>query len=163
MTSVVLAGMAIGLVAGGASAQSNAENQDSPFGIGFQSSWPSYGISGLYDMSDQITVQAVIGALGTVTNFGGRLMYRFQTAPVYDLYGFGSVGYLGYDYGFGSEGVVGFGGGAGIELDWASIFESAEGGFPPLYTSIELGFMLANFEHYNWSGFSMGGSLHYRF
>jgi len=133
----------------------------SPFGIGFQSAWPSYGISGLYDVNEQITVQAIIGALGTVTNFGGRGIYRFQIEPKYNLYGFGTVGLWRYDYTIDTESVVGFGGGAGVELDWRRILE--DDSFPPLYTSLDLSFVLANFEYYNFSGISTGGGVHYRF
>jgi hypothetical protein len=161
MKSVAVAALAIGLAAGGASAQSNAADTESKFGIGLQSAWPSYGISGLYDMSETVTLQAVIGALGTVTNFGGRAMYRFQTAPKYDLFAFGTVG-LWRVAGSYDESVVGAGGGAGIELDWASIFDDGE--FPPLYSTIDIGFVAASWDAYaGWSGFTMGGSLHYRF
>ncbi len=137
---------------------------DSPFGIGFQSSWPSYGISGLYDMSERITLQAIVGALGTVTNFGGRALYRFQMEDKYDLFGFGAVGALRYSYIGLSESALGFGGGAGIELDWREIFSPEDRSFPPLFSTIDIGFMANTFESYGgYSALSLGGSLHYRF
>ena len=133
------------------------------FGIGFQSSWPSYGISGLYDLSEQITLQGIIGAFGTVTNFGVRGLYRFQTEDKYDLYGFGTAGMWSYDYSVDTENVVGFGGGAGVELDWRRILTPEDNSFPPLFSSIDIGFVLANFEHYDFSGVTIGGGFHYRF
>lgn len=67
-----------GVAAAFAPTQLTAQESDNKFGIGIQSSWPSYGLSGIYDMSDRITLQAVVGALGTVTNLSGRLNYRFD-------------------------------------------------------------------------------------
>ncbi len=160
----VLAFLAISALAspGVASAQDGESN--SPFGIGFQSSWPSYGISGLYDMSEQITLQAIIGALGTVTNFGGRALYRFQMEDKYDLFGFGAVGALRYSVPGFSESAIGFGGGAGVELDWQRILTPEDNSFPPLFSTIDIGFMANTFDTYgSYSALSMGGSIHYRF
>jgi hypothetical protein len=152
------------IVATVAPEQAAAQDAESGrFGVGLQSSWPSYGLSGIYDMSDQITLQAVVGALGTVTNLGARALYRFNQQEKYNLYGFGTAGLWRYDYTIDTESVVGFGGGAGIELDWREIISPEDGSFPPLYSSFDLGFVLADFDHYNFSGFSFGGGLHYRF
>jgi hypothetical protein len=141
----------------------------SPFGLGFQSSWPAYGLSGLYDMNERITLQAVLGALGTVSTLSGRLLYHFGRQPKYSPYAFGTVGLWRYSYrGLGSrssESTVAFGGGAGVELDWRGIL-TAEGEtptFPSLYSTIDLGLTLAGFEHYAWSAFTYGVGLHYRF
>lgn len=139
------------------------EAESGSFGIGLQSSWPSYGLSGVYDMSDRITLQAVVGALGTVTNLSGRALYRFDQREKYDLYGFGTAGLWRYDYTIDTESVVGFGGGAGIELDWRSIISPDDNSFPPLYSSFDLGFVLADFDFYDFSGLYFGGGLHYRF
>jgi hypothetical protein len=136
---------------------------DSPFGIGFQSSWPSYGLSGLYDLNDRITIQGIVGALGTITSFGARGIYRFQNEDKYDLYGFGTAGLWSYDYVVDTENVLGFGGGAGVELDWRRILSPEDDSFPPLFSSIDIGFVLANFDHYDFSGVTIGGGLHYRF
>ena len=159
LTMLLLAALAS---PGGVSAQ--AGESDSRFGIGFQSSWPSYGVSGLYDMSDRVTLQAIVGALGTVTNLGGRALYRFQLEDKYDLFGFGAVGALRYSVTGFSESAIGFGGGAGIELDWQAIISPDDDSFPPLYSTIDLGFMGNTFETYgDYSALSMGASIHYRF
>jgi len=152
-----------GVAAAFAPTQLTAQESDNKFGIGIQSSWPSYGLSGIYDMSDRITLQAVVGALGTVTNLSGRMNYRFDIREKYNFYGYGTAGLWSYDYTIDRENVVGFGGGAGIELDWRKIISPEDNSFPPLYSSFDLGFVLANFDYYNFSGFVMGGGLHYRF
>jgi hypothetical protein len=36
-------------------------------------------------------------------------------------------------------------------------------GFPPLFSSIDLGFVAASFDNYNFSGLVIGAGLHYRF
>jgi hypothetical protein len=141
------------------------DSRDTQWGIGFQSSWPSYGLSVQYDMADRITAQGILGALGTVTNFGGRLLYRFQQEEVYDIYGYGAVGLLrwGGSGVFASETSVGVGGGGGIELDWQSILTPDDRTFPPIFSSIEIGFTVASFDHYNFNALTLGGGIHYRF
>jgi hypothetical protein len=138
------------------------EKSGSPFGIGFESSWPSYGLSGIYDVNDRISAQAVVGAFGTVTNFSGRGIYRFTREDNYNVFGFGTAGLWNYS-GLTDESVLGLGAGAGVELDWQRILASNGTGFPPLFSSIEIGMVLAEFEYYNFSSFSVGAGFHYRF
>lgn len=135
--------------------------QSGPYGVGTGSSWPAYGISGTYRYSEQITAEVILGVLGTVQSFAGRGWYRFKQDPTYDVYGFATAGIFRYDYTFDTESVLGLGGGVGLELSWAKILDDPD--FPPIYSNIDLGLILANFEYYNWSGFSMGGGVHYRF
>jgi hypothetical protein len=164
MVFAALTVIALSTVGSPSEALAQDGESDSPFGIGFQSSWPSYGVSGLYDMSERITLQAIVGALGTVTNFGGRALYRFQLEDKYDLYGFGAAGALRYSVAGFSENAIGFGGGGGVELDWRRIFTPEDDSFPPLFSTIDIGFMANTFETYgNYSALSMGGSIHYRF
>lgn len=135
---------------------------DSPFGIGVQSSWPAYGISGLYDVNDRITAQLVLGAFGTLTTVSGRGLYHFNRMPKYSMFGFGSVGL--WRYGVFSESAVGVGGGAGVELNWKQILAPDDADFPPLFSNLDIGVNFANFDTY--TGFnvlSIGGGLHYRF
>ena len=138
-----------------------AEAQETRWGVGFQSSFPAYGLSGLYDMSERITLQAVLGALGTVTTFSGRGLYRFQTEEKFDLYGFGTVGMWRWSSRFVDETSLGIGGGAGIELDWRSII--GDSGVPPLFSSVDVGLTLASFDTYNFNALTIGVGLHYRF
>lgn len=135
--------------------------QSGQFGVGMGSSWPAYGVSGTYRVNDKITAEAIVGLLGTVQSFAGRGWYRFKQDPTYDLYGFATAGLFRYDYVVDTESVLGIGGGAGIELSWAKILDKPD--FPPIYSNFDLGLILANFDHYNWSGFAFGGGIHYRF
>jgi len=150
-------------VAPPAAAQESA--RDTQWGVGFHSSFPSYGLSVQYDISDQIVAQGILGAFGTVSNLGARGLYRFQRERVYDLFGYGAVGVWRWGGSIlaDSESAVGVGGGAGIELNWQEIITPDDYSFPPIFSSIELGFTTASFRNYNLSGFIMGGGIHYRF
>lgn len=141
------------------------EGTDSPFSLGFQSSWPSYGISGRYEVNEKAMIQGVIGALGTVTNFSGRLLYDFQQKEQYDVYAHGTVGVWqwGGNVFFESQTSVGFGGGVGVEFDLQELFSPDDEDFPPLYWNIEIGAIIANFDNYNFSSFALGGGLHWAF
>lgn len=134
----------------------------SRWAVGFQSAWPTWGLSGSYDVNERITAQAILGAFGTLSSVGARGLYRFNQQEAYDLYGFGTAGLWSYT-GITRETVVGVGGGAGVELDWRRLIASDGASFPPLFSTIDLGLVLANFEHYNFSGITMGVGLHYRF
>lgn len=144
--------------------------QGGKFGVGFASSWPAYGISGTYQVNPAVTAEAVIGLLGTVSNFGGRLWYRFNRNHNYDLYAYGAAsiyryGYYSYDLGLNrrreSESVLGLGGGAGFEYGLRSLMNDQT--MPPVFFNVELGIALASFEYYNFSSFVWGGGIHYRF
>jgi hypothetical protein len=149
-------------------AQASQQERSSRFGIGVQSSWPAYGLSGIYDANDRMTAQLVLGALGSVTTISGRLLYHFKRMEKYNWYGFGTAGLWRHSYRFAgiddSETAVAFGGGAGIELDWRRIIESGGGDFPPLYSTIDIGLTATSgFDHYSWSALTWGVGLHYRF
>lgn len=144
--------------------------QGGRYGVGFASSWPSYGISGTLQMSETLTAEAIIGALGTVSHFGGRVWYRFNRNVNYDLYGYGAVGVYRYRYTnfdrFGArirdtESVLGLGAGVGIEAGLQKLL--GDENFLPLFINAEFGLALASFEYYNFSSFSFGAGIHYRF
>jgi len=159
--------LALALLPGFVSAQEAEDADDSRFSVGFQSSWPSYGLSVRYDLSDKLQAQGVLGALGTLTNFSGRLNYAFQDKEKFDIYGYGSVGFWRYSYDFlgagASETSIGAGGGAGLEFDLQELIAPEDGDFPSLYASLELGLTLASFDFYNWSAFGIGAGFHYHF
>lgn len=138
---------------------------DSPFSLGVQSSWPSYGISGRYEVSEKAMIQGVIGALGTVTNFSGRFLYDLQQEKKYDLYAHGTVGMWrwGGNLLFESETSIGFGGGVGVEFDLQELFSPDDEDFPPLYWNIEIGAIIANFDQYSFSAAAIGAGLHWAF
>jgi hypothetical protein len=143
--------------------------EESRFGVGFQSAWPAYGLSGLYDVNDRVTAQAIIGAFGTVSTLSGRLIYDFQQQPKHALYGFGTTGVWRHSYSVlgvsDSESSFSAGGGAGIELDWRAIVDgdAAEPTFPRLFSSFDISFVATSFEFYDFSGLVIGAGLHYRF
>lgn len=146
-----------------------AQDGVSPWSVGLQSSWPAYGLSARYDLSERTQFQGVLGALGTVTSLGARVNRTFKDEPKYDVIGFGAVGLWRYGY-FSStrgrdltESSIGIGGGAGFEFDLAELFSPEDDDFPALFWSIELGLTYASFDNYSWSAFGLGGGLHYRF
>jgi hypothetical protein len=167
----------LGLVAPrAASAQENEppseaqslERSDSPYGIGFQSSWPAWGVSGIYDVNDRFTAQAVLGAFGTLTTLTGRGLYHFQRDPAYSLFGFGTLGIWRHSFRVArvneTETSVGIGGGAGVELNWQRILSRDDGStFPPFYSNIDIGLTFATFDAYAWSALTIGVGFHYRF
>lgn len=140
-----------------------AQAQDaSPWSIGFQSSWPVYGLSARYDMNEKFTAQGVVGAAASLFSVSGRGNYRFEQAEKYDLFGYAALTFWNWS-GSGileSESTIGFGAGGGIEVDWPTILE--EDDFPPLFSTFEIGFGVAGFDNYDLGAFSFGASLHYR-
>jgi hypothetical protein len=158
----------IGAVAMLAMAGAAEAQEESRFGIGFQSSWPAYEISGLHDVNDRITAQAVVGAFGTLSTLSGRVLYNFQKEEKHALYGYGTSGVWRHSFrsvGFSdSETSFGAGGGAGVELNWRNIVDdSPDSTFPRLFSSLDIGFVTARFDWYDFSGITIGGGIHYRF
>lgn len=143
--------------------------QGGRYGIGLASSWPAYGISGTIQVSETLTGEAVLGFFGTVSNFGGRIWYRFNRNETYDIYAYGGLGVYRYT-GFDSilldlnrtESVLGIGLGAGVEAGLPKLFDDED--LPPIFLNAELGLALASFEYYTgFSTLSLGFGVHYRF
>lgn len=141
------------------------ENEQRPhkakYAVGFQSSFPTFGFSGVLDISEQVSAQAIIGFSGEITTIGGRVLYRVQQKEWYDFYGFGVIGIWRYRGVFETENVVGFGGGGGLEFSWGKLLDIED--FPPVYSNVELGLTLASFEYYNFSALTYGAGIHYKF
>ena len=145
--------------------------QAGKYGIGFASSWPAYGLSGTMRINEKITAEAVVGFLGTISNFGARGWYRFNRNPTWDLYGYAGASLYRYEYSTfvsstfrtqrATENVLGLGGGVGIEAGIQTLFKDES--LPPIFLNWEVGIALANFDYYNFSSFSFGGGVHYRF
>lgn len=144
--------------------------QGGRYGVGFASSWPTYGLSGTIQLSETLTAEAVVGFLGTISSFGGRAWYRFNRNPNYDLYGYGSASLyqyryttLGLDFSTrrATENVLGLGGGVGIEAGIQTLLKNDE--LPPVFLNWEIGLGIASFDHYNFSSFVFGGGIRYRF
>ncbi len=135
--------------------------QGGRYGVGFASSWPAYGVSGTLQISETLTAEAVLGFLGAVSNFSGRAWYRFKRDPSYDLYGYGGAGVYRYGYFGGTENVLGLGGGVGVEAGLQSLLDDED--LPPIFLNAEFGLAYANFDFYNFSSFTFGSGIHYRF
>jgi len=129
--------------------------------IGVQGSYPSFGLSVKKDIGKDYAVQGVLGALGDVTQFSVRGIYKFQKEKDYNLYGYGAVGFWswGGTKAFKSESNVGFGLGAGLEYDLRKVLGNAV----PLFWNIELGANIVSFDNYDFSTVGIGGGLHYKF
>jgi len=129
---------------------------------GFQSTWPSHGLSVKMDFTDKITGQAVVGFLGDLSHYSVRGLYKFKKEQFYNMYGYGSLGLWTWDSdysGWKDESVVGVGGGAGIEYDLRGLDSS----FIPLFVNAELGLNIASFDHYDFSSVGLGLGVHYKF
>jgi hypothetical protein len=146
------------------------DRDDLKYGAGFQGSFPAYGLSGMMDINEQISVQAIIGFFGNLNTYAGRGLYRFKKEDQWELYGYGMVGAWSYDgvrVGTGpifenyTETVLGFGAGAGIEYDWRALAPD----LPPLFWNVELGIGVADFNEvdYNFNALLLGVGVHYRF
>ena len=136
--------------------------QDGKFGIGFSSAYPSYGISGAYYHNEYLTGSVVVGALGTVTAYGGRVWYRFLRDVPYDVYAYGGLAAYRVDVVFASETAIGYGAGAGIEASLKQLFNSED--FPPIFVNAEVGFAGANWDTYSgFSALAVGVGAHFRF
>lgn len=149
------------------------EGETKRFGVGFQSSFPAWGISGMVDVADNLSVQGILGAFGDLKTYAGRGIYRFTRKPYYNAYGYGMIGawsYTGYEYywvGWSlrsrktTETVLGFGAGVGIEYDWRAWSPN----LPPIWWNLEVGLGMVNFEKvdYDFSTFMLGVGAHYRF
>lgn len=135
--------------------------EDTRYGIGFQGTFPAYGISGMMDINEEVTIQAIIGFFGSLNTFAGRGLYTFRKDDFWRLYGFGMAGMWTYSIGSLSETVPGFGLGAGIRYDWRAFDAS----LPPLFWNLELGLGFVNFDEvdYNFSTILFGAGVHYRF
>lgn len=138
------------------------DRDDLKFGVGFQSSFPAYGISGSMDVNENITAQAIIGFFGSLKTYAGRGLYRFKKEQHWEMYGYGMIGAWNYGFLGVSETVLGFGAGAGLEYDWRAFNPD----LPPLFWNIELGIGFVDFSdevNYNFSTLLIGIGVYYRF
>ncbi len=128
--------------------------------VGVQSSgFESSGLSVKYDINDKITAQAILGAIGTVTNYSGRILYNFKKDKYFTYYGYGSVGSWSWSNSFYSETVIGYGAGAGLDYN----IQNADKDLPPIFLSAEAGFSMVDFSHYSYGGLGIGIGIHYKF
>ncbi len=151
-----------------------AEDVGTKYGVGFQSSFPAWGLSGMVDLNDQISVQGILGFIGDLKTYAGRGIYRFRREDKWNAYGYGMVGawsYTGYQITSvfpyttkeTTETVMGFGAGVGIEYDWRAWLNNSD--MPPIMWNVEIGIANVNFDEvdYDFSSFVFGVGAHYRF
>lgn len=152
------------LFTGMASAQYDDVGDLKKIGAGLQSSFPTFGISGIYNLNEQMAAQAVLGFIGSTSAFGGRFLYRFRREENYNFYGYGMLGIFRhktwglhdkYILKWETETVAGFGLGGGVEY----FFE----GLPEIGWNAELGIGIVDFEYYDFSAFMFGLGAHYYF
>lgn len=135
-----------------------AELEPTTFGVGLQSSWPSFGLSGVMDLDDRIAVQGVLGLFGRVSTFAGRGIYRFAREEMWNVYGYGSVGAVSFRFRRETDTSLGLGAGLGLEYDWRAWQRK----LPPIRWNLELGFGYADLAYYDYTGFTIGAGIHYR-
>lgn len=145
-------------------ATSTAHSQDTApinqkYAVGIHLGNLTSGFSFKYRATEKITAQATLGFIGSLSSYGVRGLYAFNTGPFYELYGYGSLALWRFD-GFIDDSAVGAGAGGGIEYDLRGLSPT----LPPLFVTYELGLNLVNFSNYNgFSSFGTGVALHYRF
>jgi len=147
------------------------ENADTRYGVGFQSSWPAWGLSGMFDVNEDISVQGILGFIGDLKTYAGRGLYRFRKEDGWNAYGYGLIGawsytgikFTGYSFEETTETVMGFGAGVGIEYDWRNWMGNSD--LPPIMWNVELGIASVSFDEvdYDFSTFMFGVGAHYRF
>jgi hypothetical protein len=136
------------------------EVQQTKYGIGLQFTLPALGISGMVDVTENISAQGIFGVFSDLKTYAARGIYRFKKETYWNVYGYGMVGAWSYSYWLfeeNTETVMGFGAGTGLEFDWRALVSE----FPPLFVNIEMG--LSSVNSYNISTFMIGAGLHYRF
>lgn len=147
------------------------KNYNTKYGIGGQFTTPVFGVSGMMDINENISAQAIIGFLGDLFMIGGKGLYKFNKDEYWNIYGYGLIGPSWYTtdkynstartYEEITEFNIMFGGGAGFEYNWKALSES----LPDLFWNIELGFGILSFDEtdYDISGITFGAGVHYRF
>ncbi len=143
------------------------------FGVGFQSTFPVWGISGMMDMNEKISLQGILGLLGGLKMCSGKGIYRFRREPYWNTYGYGMIGAWWYSYreleGWTwkekTETALGLGGGVGIEYNWQALWGPD---LPPIWWNLEVGLGVLKFElgwlgRLDYSGLWLGCGGHYRF
>jgi len=138
------------------------------FGVGWQSTFPVYGLSGRYIVNEKIAGQVILGFFGDLSTYGGRVTYKFNEKPHYNLYGFGLLGLFSYTSPVlntsnlqledKTETAIGFGAGAGLEYFFTEFI-------PEVGWNLEVGFGSIQFDEvdYDFSSIMIGGGVHYYF
>lgn len=145
------------------------QQEETKYGIGLQFSFPAWGLSGMIDLKEDVSIQGIFGLFGDLTTIAGRGLYRFRQEPYWNIYGYGMLGIWSYPYteleGWSweekTETTLGFGVGVGIEYNWQAWDEE----LPPIWYNAEFGIGSVNFDkaNYNFSTMMLGAGAHYKF
>ena len=145
-----------------------AQDLDYPrLGVGFQGSFPAWGLSAKADFDETNSAQAIIGVVGPFSSYYGRYLYNFNESGdtfVIKPYVFAQAGMYSYDYynfydsylGTKTENVFGYGAGAGIEWHYAPFTDK-------LRFNLEVGYSKVDFNFYNFKAIMFGAGIHYHF
>jgi hypothetical protein len=138
------------------------QEREGRFGVGLQLTFPTLGLSGMMDVSDDVSIQGILGTAGHGLAIAGRGIARFEPQEHFRPYAYGEVG-LWSDYR--DRGATpNLGGGLGIELDIRQFLPEA----PPVYASFEAGINIGFYSHPELGSgsvarFQIGPAVHYRF
>jgi hypothetical protein len=163
--AAVLLGSAVALVALAAPIQaqvpeSTVEAPERPrIGVGIQSSYPAWGLSGIYDLSDNVSAQAIAGMAFNWTTVSGRALVRFNRRPFIDPYGYGMVGFWRWTGSAAHQTQPTFGAGAGVDVDLRILLPE----LPPIFANFEVGIGRATIGNFGGMFLAFGSGLHYRF
>jgi len=53
------------------SSVASVQKEGTKFGIGFQASFPGYGISGIVDVTDKVSIQGILDFIGDLNRYRG--------------------------------------------------------------------------------------------
>lgn len=135
--------------------QVQAQARQGDVGIGIQSSyafWGTGGLSIIYDMRPDASIQGIFGVGGGRQAIEGRYLHRFRQEAYWDGYGFGSAGI----YSNGSTGFI-WGGGIGAEYDIRGLDET----LPPISLNADVGGMVR--DGFDDLDVQLRTGFHYRF
>ena len=132
--------------------------------VGFQSSFPSYGPSVKFPLSDGAKGQIMLGSFGTVTSISGRFIKAFDKSYEKEIEGFrfapyayGQLGTWSYNYNVAGdkESAIGYGAGVGANTSLLHFLSK------DLNLAIEFGLGGVGLDYYTVNAFSFGIGLHY--
>ncbi len=130
------------------------------YGLGVQSTHRAWGFSGMYDVDEDVSLQAVIGSFGRAHAYVARGLYRFRREEAWNAYGYGMVGIWTHRHPVhGRDTAPGLGAGVGLEYDWRDL----KANLPPLFWNVEIGLAATGLDHHDISTVFIGAGVHYRF